>query len=115
MSLEEYADIDLDRDKIDRLYKLVVHAPNTNRNLKGLSISKQLEVFDRILSKFPNDPFVAISIMEHYDLNEHDMNDEMELLLMELAIRRIITEDHKDKVYHILGIVTGKQIGRAHV
>jgi len=30
----------------------------------------------------------------------------MELLLMELAIRKDIVEDTKDKVFHILGIET---------
>ena len=106
MSIEEYVDMDLDKDKIDKLHKLLTHAPNTNKNLKGLSISKQLEVFDRVLNKFPNDPFVAISILENYHLKEHDLEDEMEILLMELSIRKQVIEDTKDKVYHILGIET---------
>ena len=106
MSIEEYVDMDLDVEKVDKLHKLVIHAPNTNKNLKGLSISKQLEVFDRVLNKFPNDPFVAISIMENYKLTEHNLDDEMEILLMELSIRRQVIEDTKDKVYHILGIET---------
>jgi len=71
-----------------------------------LSISKQLEMFDMVLNKFPNDPFVAISILEHYNLKEHDLEDEMEILLMELSIRKQVIEDTKDKVYHILGIET---------
>jgi hypothetical protein len=106
MSISEYVDMDLDEKSIERLRKLIVYAPNTNRNLKGLSISKQLETFDTILSKFPSDPFLAISIMENYDLKDHNLDDEMELLLMELAIRKNIVEDTKDKVFHILGIET---------
>ena len=106
MPIKDYLDIELDKEKFDRLRKLVAHAPSTTRNLKGLTVSKQLELFDMILSKFPNDPFLAISIFEHYTLKDHDLNDEMELLLMELTIRKQILEDTKDKVYHILGIET---------
>lgn len=106
MSINDYIDVELDEDKLDRLHKLVTHAPNTTKNLKGLTVSKQLEVFDMILKTFPNDPFLAISIFEHYTLKDHDLNDEMELLLMELTIRKQILEDTKDKVYHILGIET---------
>jgi len=106
MPIKDYLDIEFGEEKFDRLRKLVTHAPSTTRNLKGLTVSKQLELFDIILSKFPNDPFLAISIFEHYTLKDHDLNDEMELLLMELTIRKQVIEDTKDKVYHILGIET---------
>jgi hypothetical protein len=106
LMLEEYVDVELDDNIIEKLWKLVKHAPNTSKNLRGLSMSKQLSNFDRVLSKFPNDPFVAISVMEHYDLDNHDLDDEMELLLMELSIRKDVIEDNRDKVYHILGIET---------
>ena len=106
MKFEDYVDVELTDEMIEKLWKIIVHAPNTNKNLKGLSISKQLETFDKILSKFPNDPFVAISIMENYKLTEHNLEDEMEILLMELSIRKQVIEDTKDKVYHILGIET---------
>jgi hypothetical protein len=42
-------------------------------------------------------------------LKDNDLNDEMELLLMELTIRKDILEDVKDKVYHILGIETWRK------
>lgn len=106
MPIKEYVDIEITEENIERLRKLIVYAPNTVRNLRGLSISKQLGVFDMIISKFPNDPFLAISIMENYDLKDHNLDDDMELLLMELSIRKEIVEDSKDKVYHILGIET---------
>ena len=106
IKLEEYIDVELSDETIDKLYKLVMHAPNTNRNFKGLCMSKQLEMFDRVLNKFPNDPFVAICILENYDLKNHNLEDEMELLLMELTIRKQVIEDTRDKVYHILGIET---------
>jgi hypothetical protein len=113
MKLQDYLDIEPSEKIVEKLYKLVVHAPNTNRNLKGLSLSNQIKSFETILSKFPKDPFVAISIMESYDLNQHNIDDEMELLLMELSIRKVIQEDFKDKVYHILGKETWNvQVGK---
>ena len=113
MKLQDYLDIEPSEKIVEKLYKLVVHAPNTNRNLKGLSLSNQIKSFETILSKFPKDPFVAISIMESYDLNQHNIDDEMELLLMELSIRKVIQEDFKDKVYDILGKETWNvQVGK---
>jgi len=91
---------------IEKLSKLVNHAPNSSRNLRGKSLSKQIEIFDMIISKFQKDPLIGIKILENYDLESHDLNDEMELLLMELAIRKDLVEDPRDKVYHILGIET---------
>jgi hypothetical protein len=108
MEFDEYFDLDFDKDKISKLGKLVLHAPNCSKNLSGLSLSKQIEIFEQVLSKLPNDPFVAISILENYDLRIHNINDDMELLLMELAIRKDVVEDPRDKVYHILGIETWK-------
>jgi hypothetical protein len=113
MNFEEYLDIQPTEEILDKLHKLVVHAPNTNKNFKGLSLSKQLERLNIILEKFPKDPFIGISIMENYDLNEHNLDDEMELLLMELSIRRLVQEDTKDKVYHIFGLETWRtQVGK---
>jgi hypothetical protein len=106
MELEEYFDIDLDRDKIGRLEKLVTHAPNCSQYLRGLSLSKQLELFHKVLNKYQNDPFIGITILENYDLKNHNLDDDMELLLMELSIRQQVVDDVKDKVYHILGIET---------
>jgi len=106
MSLNDYLDVELDEEKINRLHKLIVNAPNATKNLKGLKVSQQFELFGKVLKVFPNDPFVAISVLEHYIIKEHDLNDEMELLLMELSIRKQVIEDTKDKVYHILGIET---------
>lgn len=113
MSIDEYVDMEITKDNTERLRKLIVYSPNSTRNLKGLSFSKQLETFDMILSRFESDPFLGISIMENYDLKDHDLDDEMELLLMELSIRKDVIEDHKDKVYHILGLETwNKKLSR---
>lgn len=106
LSFQDYFDIPIDTDSIRRLGKLVAHAPNCSKNLKGLSLSNQLEIFDKILSKYPKDPLVAIKILENYNLKDYDLEDEMELLLMELSIRKDLVDDPRDKVYHILGIET---------
>jgi len=113
LSIESYVDLELTDEIIEKLYKLVIHAPNVSRNLQGLSISKQLELFDTIIQKFSNDPFIGITILEKYDLKNHNLDDEMELLLMELSIRREVIDDVQDKVYKILGIETWKrQVGK---
>jgi len=112
---DKYFDMPFDKNKVRRLGKLITHAPNSSKNLKGLSFSEQLNVFDTILSKFPNDPLIAIKILENFEVKNYDINDEMELLLMELSIRKELVEDPKDKVYHILGIETwnsNNQVGR---
>jgi len=106
MELEEYFDIDFDKEKIGKLGKLVTYAPNCSQYLRGLSLSKQLELFEKVLDKFPKDPFTAITILENYDLKSRNLDDDMELLLMELSIRSQVIDDYKDKVYHILGIET---------
>ena len=106
LTFNEYFDVSPDKVDIEKLSKLVNHAPNSSRNLRGKSLSKQIEIFDMIILKFQKDPLIGIKILENYDLESHDLNDEMELLLMELAIRKDLLEDPRDKVYHILGIET---------
>jgi len=115
LPFNEYFDIEPLSSNVRRLGKLVNHAPNCSKNFKGLSLSKQLEIFDKVVSKFPKDPLVAIKILENYDIKNYDLDDEMELLLMELSIRKDLSDDPKDKVYHILGIETwnsNNQVGR---
>jgi hypothetical protein len=85
---------------------MVKFAPNTTKNLIGLTISQQLELIKTVLSKFEHDPFVGITVLESYDIKSHNLDDEMEVLLMELSVRKQVIEDSKDKVYKILGIET---------
>jgi len=114
LTFNGYFDVNPKNVNIEKLSKLVNHAPNSSRNLRGKSLSKQIEIFDMIISKFQKDPLIGIKILENYDLESHDLNDEMELLLMELAIRKDLVEDPSDKVYHILGIETWdrNQVGK---
>ena len=56
-----------------------------------------------LFDKFKNDPIIAISILETYciDYNINIEND-MDLLLLELAVRKKIIEDPRDKARKIL-------------
>ncbi len=102
----QYFDEDVSEEDFELLSKMVNFAPNTSRNLIGLTISNQLKTIKSILQRFEKDPFVGITILENYDLRNHNLDDEMELLLMELSVRKEIVNDRKDKVYKILGIET---------
>jgi hypothetical protein len=106
LGIKGYIDIEPNDEIVDKLHRLIVNAPKAIRNLKNLSLSNQLNIFEKVLNKFHKDPFLAISLMESYDLINHNLDDEMEVLLMELTIRRVIAEDKHDKVYKILGVET---------
>lgn len=101
-----YFDKILTEQDEDLLCKMVNFAPKSSKNLIGLTISKQVELIKKVLEKFHHDPFVAITVLENYDIKNHNLDDEMEILLMELSVRKQVIEDSKDKVYHILGIET---------
>jgi hypothetical protein len=102
----QYFDEEVSEEDFELLSKMVNFAPNTSRNLIGLSISNQLKLIRSILERYEKDPFVGITILENYDLNNHNLDDEMEVLLMELSVRKQIVDDRRDKVYNILGIET---------
>lgn len=106
LSSSQYFDKDVTEEEFDLLSKMINFAPNSSKNLLGLSISKQLEVIKTVLSKFENDLFVGITVLESYEIKNHNLDDEMEVLLMELSVRKQVIEDTKDKVYKILGIET---------
>jgi hypothetical protein len=102
----QYFDQDISEKDFELLTNMVKFAPNTTKNLIGLTISQQLELIKTVLSKFEHDPFVGITVLESYDIKSHNLDDEMEVLLMELSVRKQVIEDSKDKVYKILGIET---------
>jgi len=102
----QYFDKDVTEEEFDLLSKMINFAPNCSKNLLGLTISKQLEVIKSVLEKFEHDPFVGITILESYEVKNHNLDDEMEVLLMELSVRKQVIEDTRDKVYKILGLET---------
>ena len=113
MEFDIYFDNTIEESKLDTLHRLVNKAPNCASNFKGMTLSEQINTLENVLEKFPKDPFIAVSILENYDLRRHNIDDDMELLLMELSIRKTVSEDTNDKVYHIFGIETWhNQVGK---
>lgn len=110
----QYFDQDVTEEDFELLTKMINFAPNTAKNLIGLTISKQIELIKTVLAKFEHDPFVGITVLESYEIKNHNLDDEMEVLLMELSVRKSVIEDTRDKVYNILGIETWNknQVGR---
>jgi len=103
---EEYFDTEISDKDLEILGNFVKVAPKTCKNFRGLTLSKQIELFKNIIDRYKDDPLIGISMLENYKIIDHNFDDEMETLLMELAIRKDIVEDKRDKVYHILGIET---------
>jgi hypothetical protein len=111
---KQYFDEDVTEKDMNLLVNMINFAPNTTKNLVGLTISKQIELIKRVLTKFEHDPFVGITVLESYEIKNHNLDDEMEVLLMELSVRKDVIEDPRDKVYKILGIETWNknQVGK---
>ena len=103
---EEYFDTEISDKDLEILGNFVKVAPKTCKNFRGLTLSKQIDLFKNIIDRYKEDPLIGISMLENYTIIDHNFDDEMETLLMELAIRKDIVEDKRDKVYHILGIET---------
>ena len=102
MGIENYIDTELLKDNIDLLNRFIECAPGCINNLKGFTLTKQLEIVNSLMAQFENDPIVAISILETCKFENVDIYDEMTLLLLELSVRKKILEDPTDKVRRIL-------------
>lgn len=103
LNIEEYLDSDISDDEINLLSRLIHNAPQIINNIKGYPISKQIEWTKKIIEKFESDPIIAISVLESTPLDmELDLNDEMNLLLLELSVRKKILSDPRNKVGRIL-------------
>lgn len=101
MKIDEYIDCDLNREEILKLSRLMNFAPNTHKYFHGLTLSKQLEIFNKVSEIYKNEPYVGITVLENYDLIKNNINDDIERLIMELSIRRKIKQDRKNKVSKI--------------
>lgn len=105
LGLKKYLDYKPTTEELDLIKKLCKYAPNSASNLKGLTLSSQLGIIRKLLKIFDKDPFVAITILENNKIqNESFLDDEMNVLLLELSVRRDILDDSKNKVYNILNI-----------
>jgi hypothetical protein len=98
-SIDEYLDKKISDDEIYLLARLIHHAPLIVKNIKGFTISNQLEWVNTIIDKFKVDPIIAISVLEKNKLDlDLDLNDDMNLLLLELSVRKNIITDSRNKV-----------------
>ena len=104
VGISNYFDADITDDKLELIGKICEYAPNSVKNLRGLTLSKQLSWINTLFDKFQHDPIIAISILEKTKYEDHiNLEDDMTLLLLELSVRKTILDDEKDKVRRILG------------
>ena len=103
MGLDTYLDCEPSEDDILFLSRLIEKAPNSIKNLRGFPLSKQLKIKD-LFEKFKDDPMIAISILENHSIDQINLEDEMDLVLLELSVRKESSNDPKDKVNSILGL-----------
>jgi hypothetical protein len=99
---KDYVDSLPSKGDLEFLNRLSLHAPNTIENLKGYKISEQIEIVNKILDIYQEDPIIAISVLEKFRINKDIEIDEQTKLLMELAVRRKIVNDTDGKVSRIL-------------
>jgi hypothetical protein len=105
LGMNTYFDTDISEDKMELIKRLCEYAPNSIKNLRGLTLSKQLSWINTLFDKFQHDPIIAISILEKTKCEDHiDLEDDMTRLLLELSVRKDILEDERDKVRRILGL-----------
>ena len=102
LGIEKYLDCTPSEDELQFLKRLTNNA-DCARHLNGFPLSRQLYIVNTLFDKFKHDPIIAISILETICI-DHSINldDELELLLLELSVRKKILDDPKGKVSKIL-------------
>ena len=100
----EYIDREVTKEDINLLSKFAKYAPSSINNLKGMKLSEQINIINRFLDKFKEDPIIAISILENIKLDKDIILDDQTALLLELSVRKQIVNDTKGKVRNILNI-----------
>jgi hypothetical protein len=98
-----YVDCQPDEKDLELLNRLANFAPDSIDNLKGKTLSEQIELVKWILEKYEEDPIVAISILEKHKISQKEL-DEQDLFLLELSVRKQIVNDTRGKVNKVLGI-----------
>jgi len=102
--IAEYIDYPIMEKELKILKNLIRISPKCVKNLKGYTLSKQMNWINRIVKKFNNDLIIAISILEEYPIYEDlDLEDDMNLLMLELGVRKKIVSDPRNKVGWIFG------------
>lgn len=100
---KDYVDCDASEEDLDLLRRLASYAPRTVVLLSGKKLSEQISLVKWILSKFESDPIIAIAILEKHNISK-DLDD-LDLLLLELSVRKNIHNEVKAK--NILGSLVG--------
>jgi len=101
---DEYIDREVTKEDIDLLSKFAKYAPSSINNLKGMKLSEQINIINKFLDKFKDDPIIAISILENIKLDKDIVLDDQMALLLELSVRKEIINDTRGKVRNILNI-----------
>jgi hypothetical protein len=105
VKLEKYLDYNATKDEIRLLNSIIINAPDCIRHLYGFTLSHQMYIVNTLLNRYKNDPIVAISIMEQYRIDQNiNLENEMDLLLLELSVRKKILDDPKNKIGRIFHI-----------
>jgi len=103
LGMKNYLDCSPTEEEVNLINRLATNAPDCVRHLNGFPLSRQLYIIKTLFDKFKNDPIIAISILETYCIDYNvDIENEMDLLLLELSVRKKILEDPRDKVRKIL-------------
>jgi hypothetical protein len=88
-NLENYLDVELKDEEVNMLAGIIQHAPNAIKNLKGFTVSKQIEIINNLFQKCKDNPIVAVSIMEESkNLGEIDLDNELEIDMLKVSVRR---------------------------
>lgn len=97
-----YFDREVDIKDIELLERLAKYAPNSVDNLRGLKLSEQVELVNRLFDTYKHDPIIAISILEKTKMDKDVKLDEQTALLLELSVRKEIVNDTRGKVKNIV-------------
>ena len=105
LGIKNYLDYKPTEKEINFFNRLLVNASDCVRHLSGFPLSRQMYIVNTIFDKFKDDPIVAISILETHCIDYNiDLENDMDLLLLELSVRKKILDDPRDKVRKIFEI-----------
>jgi len=97
-----YLDYDPSDDDINLLHRLIHNAPKSIKNLQGITMSKQVELVNKLFDTFKYDITIALALLEKQKIDPNIILDEHTCLLLELSVRLEIV-NNKYKIDKILG------------
>ena len=93
---ENYVDCDPKEEDIDMLKRIIENVPGCIKNLQGISISKQINLVNKLFSTFKDDLTIALSLLENKKLDPDIVLDDDTVLLLELSVRVEIVNNKYD-------------------